>query len=121
MYLYRKHSQSISALSSRNGRKLLDAFTLELEIIALVKRYRRDELKNVLSKRLIDFNFYNLLYIDDKFLASALSKVKIIETSMRENDYEQVLNYRSITVLFLTLAPNYISLPFFKINPNNSA
>ena len=115
MYLYRKHSKSISALSSENGRKLLDAFTLELEIIALVKRYRRDELKNVLSRRLIDFNFYNLLYIDDAFLASALIKVKVVESSMRENDYEQVFNYRSITVLFLTLVPNYISLPFLRL------
>ena len=34
---------------------------------------------------------------------------------MRENDYEQVFNYRSITVLFLTLVPNYISLPFLRL------
>ena len=115
LYLYRKHSQSISVLSSENGRKLLDAFTLELEIIALVKRYRRDELKNVLSRRLIDFNFYNLLYIDGKFLASALSKVKIVESLMRENDYRRIFNYRSIMVSFLTLVPNYISLPFLRL------
>lgn len=114
LYSYRKHSKSVTALSSENGQKLLDAFTLQLEILDLVKRYKADELKSILSKQITEFNFYNLLYIDSAFLAAALSKVKQVDIRMRENNYKKSFNYKNIMVSFFVLAPRLISLPALK-------
>lgn len=115
LYSYRKHSKSVTALSSENGQKLLDAFTLQLEILDLVTCYKADEVKSILSKQITEFNFYNLIYIDSAFLAAALSKVKKVDIRMRENDYKKSFNYQNVMISLCVLAPSFISLPTLKV------
>lgn len=114
-YLYRKHSKSITALSRENSLKLLDNFTMQLEMVDLVQRYKADELKSVLADQLTESNFYNLLYIDFEFLAPALSIIKKVERAMRENDYKRNFDYRYVTVSALALAPSFVSLSALKV------